>query len=524
MVININNSRKKLRLYIPPVTQLKTNISTITLDQSIPDGEAEITTIYGNSIKDENDIIHNFTATQLNTTQGVVELPTTTYFPNGMNSIGNYADEINGNKVIKRIRKIETSEFTSERTQHISYSYHTEDTGAPYETLYSKNAALSSVTYISQNPQCRPSTMSSTYAGQIYTKNTHWVINPENSNSFILTVGGNSYTYVKGNNVTWGTFSVSINATNKQVPSKSMNYVLTTLTKVGQDDNYYYYNTPDLSICYGGSISQGFHIRCDSVTTVANLRNWINNHSDQFQIYTVLTNPVETEVTNNIKFPVKSGDTISINDNNSTPLIADINFYKFKKNQIYKVNLYHPYNAEIEYLRNNGLAYIKLDNISINSQDTIEVEFSRNSNNNNYGIIYRSISKYYFAYWVNTSDSYWCYKNEKRLSTFKTTLNTKNKLKQVKNIITLNDNLVETQNIQEPFEATGIYLFKMGNGDNRELTSTIYSFRITDNNNIVKLDLVPVRVGQVGYMYDKVSHQLFGNQGTGSFILGPDKQ
>ena len=37
------------------------------------------------------------------------------------------------------------------------------------------------------------------------------------------------------------------------------------------------------------------------------------------------------------------------------------------------------------------------------------------------------------------------------------------------------------------------------------------------------VDLIPVRVGQVGYMYDKVSGQLFGNVGTGDFGLGPDK-
>lgn len=35
-------------------------------------------------------------------------------------------------------------------------------------------------------------------------------------------------------------------------------------------------------------------------------------------------------------------------------------------------------------------------------------------------------------------------------------------------------------------------------------------------------DLIPVRVGDVGYMYDKVSGQLFGNAGTGAFILGAD--
>lgn len=36
------------------------------------------------------------------------------------------------------------------------------------------------------------------------------------------------------------------------------------------------------------------------------------------------------------------------------------------------------------------------------------------------------------------------------------------------------------------------------------------------------LDLIPVRVGQVGYMYDRVSGQLFGNVGTGDFVVGPD--
>lgn len=38
------------------------------------------------------------------------------------------------------------------------------------------------------------------------------------------------------------------------------------------------------------------------------------------------------------------------------------------------------------------------------------------------------------------------------------------------------------------------------------------------------LDFIPVRVGQVGYLYDRVSGQLFGNAGTGDFILGPDIQ
>ena len=37
------------------------------------------------------------------------------------------------------------------------------------------------------------------------------------------------------------------------------------------------------------------------------------------------------------------------------------------------------------------------------------------------------------------------------------------------------------------------------------------------------IDLIPVRKGTVGYLYDRVSGELFGNAGTGDFIIGPDK-
>ena len=48
-----------------------------------------------------------------------------------------------------------------------------------------------------------------------------------------------------------------------------------------------------------------------------------------------------------------------------------------------------------------------------------------------------------------------------------------------------------------------------------------YSFQIYDNGVLVR-DLIPVRVKQVGYMYDKISKRLFGNSGMGEFALGPD--
>jgi hypothetical protein len=49
----------------------------------------------------------------------------------------------------------------------------------------------------------------------------------------------------------------------------------------------------------------------------------------------------------------------------------------------------------------------------------------------------------------------------------------------------------------------------------------VYACQIFQNDVLVK-DFVPVRIGQVGYMYDTVSGELFGNLGTGDFTLGPD--
>ena len=50
----------------------------------------------------------------------------------------------------------------------------------------------------------------------------------------------------------------------------------------------------------------------------------------------------------------------------------------------------------------------------------------------------------------------------------------------------------------------------------------IYKVQITQGNEII-LDLIPVRKNGVGYMFDTISKQLYGNDGTGDFILGPDK-
>lgn len=49
----------------------------------------------------------------------------------------------------------------------------------------------------------------------------------------------------------------------------------------------------------------------------------------------------------------------------------------------------------------------------------------------------------------------------------------------------------------------------------------VYYFRIKRGSTVLR-DFIPVRVGTVGYLYDKVGGQLFGNAGSGAFTLGAD--
>ena len=50
---------------------------------------------------------------------------------------------------------------------------------------------------------------------------------------------------------------------------------------------------------------------------------------------------------------------------------------------------------------------------------------------------------------------------------------------------------------------------------------TYYAFTISSGG-VVTHDLIPVRLGNTGYMYDRITNKRFGNAGTGDFVLGPD--
>jgi hypothetical protein len=94
-----------------------------------------------------------------------------------------------------------------------------------------------------------------------------------------------------------------------------------------------------------------------------------------------------------------------------------------------------------------------------------------------------------------------------------------------KNQVYINGNLVATLPTSDWSSTYDIFLFGVDTSgsfqSNYSGGITIYSCQIWDDATLVR-DYIPVRLGTTGYMYDKVSGTMFGNDGTSSFDIGND--
>ena len=189
-----------------------------------------------------------------------------------------------------------------------------------------------------------------------------------------------------------------------------------------------------------------------------------------------------------------------------------------------------PYDAEIEYLKSDRKQYIELP-YPFDNTDFVELEAgltsmvpddflvtSKKWNNKDY-------NRFSLAGIGDYAGNYGFYYGDRGTGNIfvpNTAGDHNAHLWRYQNYICQIVDLGLTMDVSEiPFAGTttNLVLFWSYKGAN---PGVIYSFKHKKATGEI-LDLIPVRVGQVGYMYDKVSKKLFGNNGTGSFILGPDK-
>ena len=191
-----------------------------------------------------------------------------------------------------------------------------------------------------------------------------------------------------------------------------------------------------------------------------------------------------------------------------------------------------PYDAEVEYLESTGTQWIDTGVIispDIDFEFTGSIvrdiangcifgetfEFKWGQSNPGYALVTTANGKTYLRYGNSTSTVIGL-TDIGLANTFTACLEG--------NAFKVNGLLVGTVNRISSFDRSvssmGVFRRNLvyGNTDN--------TFSAIRTNNLkfgTLFDFIPVRKGTVGYLYDRVSGQLFGNQGTGEFIIGPDK-
>ena len=189
----------------------------------------------------------------------------------------------------------------------------------------------------------------------------------------------------------------------------------------------------------------------------------------------------------------------------------------------------------VEYLQSNGSQYINTGYI-LKANDKVEVSVSMQGSGTYNGVFGARKNDYqhnaYALFGRFGSANKFCYTRtgqEKSGNTISTNViydvTTQGSTCTIMQGDTLVQTLANTGTVEDCVNPCGLFVLNTYNGADGFNKDTygymkIYSFKITDSNNNVVMDLIPVRDGTTGYMYDKVTGNLMTKSGT--FLYGED--
>lgn len=193
-----------------------------------------------------------------------------------------------------------------------------------------------------------------------------------------------------------------------------------------------------------------------------------------------------------------------------------------------------PYDYEVEYLEVNetsGLAYIDTMQIINPENSILQVVFSvlgypDNTSYNRIVSWYQSNDAQRFRIIRNDTDDRFIIlqcSNTLQNQVCDFSFNTKYTAEINNNNLTVTLNGVEKVSQQGRLNATTNTFKIFGDVIDRISYARLYKLQLITDDKVV-LDMIPVVRNGIGYMYDKVSHKLFGAQGGGKFIVGPRKK
>ena len=176
-----------------------------------------------------------------------------------------------------------------------------------------------------------------------------------------------------------------------------------------------------------------------------------------------------------------------------------------------------PYDAKVEYIQSDGTAWINPQyTTTSNSIITIVVQLSSLVAQNR--IVGNATG--YFEIYLNGSKR-WAFASNGTVVSSGVSANTNKHTLKIDNVAKKGywDNSSKTipQNAATYYGST--YLFSRAGSMN--CSGKIFSATIYNGSTLVR-DYIPVRVGTVGCLYDKVSGTLFYSSGSSDFTAGPD--
>ena len=179
---------------------------------------------------------------------------------------------------------------------------------------------------------------------------------------------------------------------------------------------------------------------------------------------------------------------------------------------------------EVEYLESSGTQYI---DTGITQNSNIKAELS---------IYPTAINKFIFGSRVNAaSDGFGIFMHSNNNGSWYSfflsanamipgfEVNKKYDIEFSKDGFIVNNNLLEGPYTVEFTGTLNMYLFTINSAgavDNRSYIGKIYSTKLYENNVLVRDYIPAVDENGVGFMFDRVTHTIFDNAGTGSFIAG----
>lgn len=195
-------------------------------------------------------------------------------------------------------------------------------------------------------------------------------------------------------------------------------------------------------------------------------------------------------------------------------------------------NIPLPYDAEIEYIQIAPFQYINLP-VRVSSNLISEIDCTIDNTNGNVILWNRyQGNNPQYAYSVLINQAY--EDNSLRADYGSGDSSYRNYFDNLKNFVgnahivfgngrmVFNGTELALSNSAQVFTSPLDYYTIGYNSDSYNSPWKLVHWSVSEDDTLI-IDLIPVRVGTTGYLYDRVSGQLFGNDGTGSFILGPDK-